>query len=856
MVGLYSAYIQGAFMQWLSNLTIRKKFLLLPFIATTLIIILGIIFLYGINSESRLLVMLTTENVPKLQKISSLSSKFSANNVAFISLLATALKDKLSESSFYRSGRKNIIALNQQIEDLNKFKNKFNLNEEQNKIHDYLLTNLIKYRDYMGNAVLMSSVDIDLVAEHTLRVNEAYSLANTDFLNFLAAVQRETEAEIIKAYDELNAFQIRSFIVLGIILLFTIIISLFLSRIFTIDLKILIARLKSLAAGNTSIGLPEEHRKDEFGDVNNAIRVFRHTLVMRDEAEKKLNKEIITRKKIEHSLRESEERFRTLYDDNPLILFTIDQNGKIHSINRRGATQIGFSSEELVGSSVLKLVVEEDREEALSLIRRCASTPGTRHQLTLRKSHKDGNVIWLRETGQAIRGRGNSLMLLACEDVTETHQLSRQLSYQATHDNLTGLVNRWEFERRLTFLLDDARIKKSEHILCYIDLDQFKIINDTYGHKIGDKLLTQLSHMLKQFVGPNDTLARLGGDEFAILLENCSLSSGWRSVNSLLKKIQEFRFPWKEHNFQISASIGIVQIDELSQDADTLLSDADTACYTAKDEGRNRIHVYSPDDKLLSERRGQMQWANEIPRALEENRFELFFQTIEPLNDGMPEKGLSFEILLRMRMRDGKLISPDQFFPAAERYNLSATLDKWVISNTFSSLQQLKSKTLHVSQCSINLSGMSLGNENLLEFILAEIEKNDIDPRSICFEITETAAITNLNRAAGFIEKLKEKGILFALDDFGTGLSSFAYLKQLAVDKLKIDGVFVKEIDTSPIQLAMVKSINDVGHVMGLQTIAEFVETPEILQKLKEIKVDYAQGYYIAKPRPLSELLN
>jgi diguanylate cyclase (GGDEF)-like protein/PAS domain S-box-containing protein len=841
-------------MQWISNLSILKKFLLLPIIATILIIFLGIIFLFGVNKETALLESVAQNNVPKLQKMSAISSKLSTNHVEFVSLLASALKEQLPEGSFYKDGRKHIIALNTHIKELERSKSVISLNTEQNKIHGSLIKKLKTYRDLMGNTVLMSSVEIQLVTQHTLSVNEAYDDANKEFLNLIASVQNEAATALLNAENELHTIKKRLFLILAFTLILIVFVSLQLSRIFSTDLKNIIERLSLLSQGDTSISLPKEDRQDEFGAVNDALRIFKSALIKRVEAENNLKAEMTVRIEAEKSLRESEERFRTLYDDNPLILFTIDQNGKIHSINKRGAKQIGFRSEELVGSSVLELVMEEDREEAISLIKECTQTPGTRHQKTLRKSHKDGNVIWLRETGQAIQDRNNSLMLLACEDITETLHLSEQLSHQATHDNLTDLINRWEFERQLVLKIENAKESKTEHILCYVDLDQFKIINDTYGHTVGDKLLIQLSQMLKQHIRTSDTLARLGGDEFGVLFNDCSLSSGWRAANGLLKAIQEFQFPWKDRNFKIGASIGLVQINELSHDANTLLSDADTACYTAKDAGRNRIHAYSSEDIQLVERRGQMQWANEIPLALEEDRFELYYQTIQPLNNNS-DKCIYFEILVRLKGEDGQIISPASFLPAAERYNLSSNIDKWVITNTMSMLNKYNgSGKYKIKECAINLSGMSLSSEELLDFILDEIKKNKIKPETICFEITETAAISNLSNAEYFITKLKEQGVRFALDDFGTGLSSFEYLNQLPVDKLKIDGIFIKNIANDPIQLAMVKSINEIGHVMGLQTIAEFVENQDILDKLIEINVDFAQGYHVSKPSPLTEL--
>jgi EAL domain-containing protein (putative c-di-GMP-specific phosphodiesterase class I) len=362
-----------------------------------------------------------------------------------------------------------------------------------------------------------------------------------------------------------------------------------------------------------------------------------------------------------------------------------------------------------------------------------------------------------------------------------------------------------------------------------------------------------LGKAMEGHIRSKDTLARLGGDEFGVLLEDCSLSDGWRATKELLKAIEDFRFAWNDRDFRIGASIGVVLVNDFSIDVTDVLANADGACYAAKEQGRNRIHVHADDDQQLKQRRGEMEWASRIPEALEANRFELFYQTIEPLADGGGH-GLHVELLVRMHDADGNLILPGSFLPAAERYNLSTQIDRWVVSNAFANISQAQAAGKQIQLCTINLSGNSLGNEDFLEFVLGEFDATGVNPRSICFEVTETAAISNLGRAKRFITRLKQKGTFFSLDDFGTGLSSFAYLRELPVDFLKIDGVFVKDIAKDPIHLAMVRSINDVGHVMGMQTIAEFVESQEIMDKLCELGVDYAQGYHIARPRPASEI--
>jgi len=841
-------------MKWLENLPIRAKFLLLPAIAGGLMLLLGALFLAGQQSETRLLEQINGQDVPKMRELSRLFSEFSTNHVKFISLLATSLRDGVGEGDIYVQGRKNIIAVNRTIQALKDLSASYHLDAVQQQIFERLQQRLVDYRDQMGSTVLMSSVELQLITQFTLRANTAYEAANGEFLAFGDAVEAGAQDGFALVQSTVEYNRVQFFLVLGVAIVLVAMLSALLANRFTTDLKSIIQHLSRLAQGDVAVEQREHGRGDEFGAVDQAIEIFREALIERDRVEDDLKQEIGRRVDMERALRSSEERFRALYEDNPLILITVDEEGIVLSINRQGASQIGFDANELIGSSVLNLVMEEDRRDAMNMIHACVRSPGTRHQRTLRKSHKDGNVIWLRETGQAINDGQHPVMLLACEDITETHQLSERLAYQGTHDRLTNLVNRWEFERRLAWVLNKAKRDRSEHVLCYIDLDQFKLINDICGHPAGDELLKQLAAILQHHIGDGDTLARLGGDEFGLLLENRSISAGWRAGKELLTAIEDFQFPWQDRVFRIGASIGMVELNELSGDVIGVMADADAACYTAKDEGRNCIHVYSADDATLAQRRSEMEWATRLPEALEQGRFELFYQPIEPLHEGLTERR-HLELLIRLRDESGALVMPSRFLPAAERYSLSTRVDRWVVATAFDSIARLQARQGHAYQCGINLSGHSLANEDFLAFVLEQLATSGLTPGSVCFEITETAAISNLARAQHFISRLKQEGAVFALDDFGTGLSSFAYLRNLPVDLLKIDGIFVRDIDRDPIQFAMVRSISDMGHVLGMQVIAEFVEDAGIVERLREIGVDYAQGYHIAKPRPLADLL-
>ena len=443
--------------------------------------------------------------------------------------------------------------------------------------------------------------------------------------------------------------------------------------------------------------------------------------------------------------------------------------------------------------------------------------------------------------------------VLVFRDNTQSRSLAHQLSWQATHDPLTTLVNRRGFEQHLAKAIASAQHKETQHALCYLDLDQFKVINDTCGHVAGDELLRQVSVLLRQRIRSTDILARLGGDEFGILLYQCSLQKAEQIANSLQTLIQNFRFTWDSKTFTIGVSIGLVTIDHSSLDVNSLLGAADVACYAAKDKGGNYIQIYRAEDQELARQRGERQWILKIHAALEENRFCLYCQQIAPVAAALGEAHC--EVLLRMIDEEGGLVPPMAFIPAAERYNLMPVIDQWVIRTFFASYTQHLGEELHYQPhrvYTINLSGASVNHNQFLDFLKEQFAQYPIPPQSICFEITETTAVTNLRQAAQLISELKQLGCRFALDDFGSGMSSLAYLKNLPVDYLKIDGSFVKNITSDQVNYALVECFNRVGQVMGMKTIAEFVENEATLEMLRSLSVNYAQGYGIAKPCPLA----
>ncbi|WP_242054654.1 EAL domain-containing protein [Nostoc sp. FACHB-190] len=492
-----------------------------------------------------------------------------------------------------------------------------------------------------------------------------------------------------------------------------------------------------------------------------------------------------------------------------------------------------------------------------------------RSQVALKKTNEELETRVTHRTNELLTALEQLQQEIAERQITEQALFAEKelalvtLSWQASHDSLTGLVNRREFEHRLTQAVNNAQTGKEQHILCYLDLDQFKIVNDTCGHAAGDELLCEVAHLFQTYIRSCDTLARLGGDEFGIIFHNCSLEAAVLITNTIREKTQKFRFVWQQDKvFNLSISIGLVALNHDTPNMNRALSAADAACYVAKNQGRNRVHIYQADDLDLVRQYGEMQWVSKITQALEDNRFRLYYQSIVPVTNSNSET-THYEILLRLVDETGKLVLPMAFIPAAERYNLMQTIDRWVIHTFFTHLAQCVDfqknhcpgfKNSRGCLYTINLSGASINDDQFIDFVCDQFTLHQIPPEVICFEITETVAIKNLGKAAGFIRALKEFGCCFALDDFGSGMSSFAYLKNLPVDYLKIDGSFVKHIVEEPIDLAMVDAINKIGQVMGIQTIAEFVENNEILKVIQNLGVNYAQGYGVARPVPF--LLN
>ncbi len=441
-------------------------------------------------------------------------------------------------------------------------------------------------------------------------------------------------------------------------------------------------------------------------------------------------------------------------------------------------------------------------------------------------------------------------------EILERKEIQRALSYQASHDMLTGLYNRRAFEERLKQGLLQAQKEKRQHALCYLDLDQFKVVNDTCGHGAGDELLKQITGLLQTQIEIEHLLGRLGGDEFGVLLYDIELEQAKKIAEEICFNMRSFRFNWQERLFEIGVSIGLVMISENSETMEDLLTQADVACYIAKDMGRNRVQVHHSSNAELRQRWEELHWAANIQKALDDNQFQLYCQRIQPLkHHESTDNSAHYEILLRCYDDNGKLLMPGTLIPAAERYNLIGAIDRWVIHEAFRVYHHY-AKNQSQLYFSLNLSGNSLNDDKFLDYICEQLERFSIPTNRICFEITETAAINNLQHTAQFIRELQGKGCHFALDDFGTGLSSFAYLRHLPVDYLKIDGSFVHDIAENAVNLAIVSAINQIGHVLQMQTIAEYAENDAVIHELEKMGVDFAQGYGVSRPQPINTLLS
>ena len=615
--------------------------------------------------------------------------------------------------------------------------------------------------------------------------------------------------------------------------------------------------------------------------------------------------DITERKRAEQAVFAEKERAQVTLQSIGDAVISTDADGRIEYINPVAESLTAWTLEEARGrpiGEVLSLVNEITREPIenplLCVLGGGETSAPADHSVLITRA---GHEVAIQESAAPICDRQGRVIgaVIVFHDVTKERRLKRALSYQASHDALTGLINRREFDNRLHAAVLSAQRGEGAYALLYIDLDQFKVVNDTCGHQAGDRLLRDVTGLLQSRVRASDTIARLGGDEFGVLLEGCTVEQSARIAEGIRQAIRDYRFVWGATTLSVGASVGVVQITPETESVANVMSAADIACYAAKDEGRNRVHLYESDG-IFHLRHREMHWVARVTRAAEENRLELYFQPIRPI--GRASATPFYELLVRLRDDDGRLVSPGEFIPAAERYNVMSVIDRWVVQRAIERLKEwasrcLSARTLNVSslrrapaqearaggavatdgqwhgpelcavaevpaadsaelllpRLAVNLSGTSLNEQSFIDFVLQQVGDETL-AQALCFEITETAAVTSLSNATFVMRELKARGCKFSLDDFGTGLSSFMYLKTLPVDYLKIDGQFISQVAEDPVDRSMVEAICKVGKALGIETVAECVESQAVLDELKRIGIDYAQGYFLSRPEPIDRL--
>jgi diguanylate cyclase (GGDEF)-like protein/PAS domain S-box-containing protein len=616
-----------------------------------------------------------------------------------------------------------------------------------------------------------------------------------------------------------------------------------------------------------------EHALECHGEIHNAefvlrcrdgsqVVVLESARIVRDEEQRIIAYEgtmanITARKRAEQAMFAEKERAQVTLQSIGDAVITTDGEGCIDYINPVAEQLCGWSCDEARGrelGEVLRLLDQLTHRELENPLVRCLREG----QLVHFAEHsvlqnRLGKEIEIEDSAAPIRDRNGQIVgaVVVFRDVTKERRLKRALSYQASHDALTGLINRREFDNRLTHALQSARDGQGPHAVLYVDLDQFKVVNDTCGHSAGDRLLRDVTGLLQAHVRHGDTIARLGGDEFGILVPRCTAEQAARMAENIRQTILDYRFCWEQTTSSIGASIGVVEITAESDSVASLLSAADIACYAAKDSGRNRVHLYNSSE--VSGRHREMYWVSRVTRAVDDGRLELHYQPIVATGCEAPQIPAACELLVRLRDDGGRLVMPEEFIPAAERYNLVSSIDRWVVRRAVQALQQHASGDEPPFLFALNLSGTSLSDRSFLDYVLSLIDEPAV-AGGLCFEITETAVITSMSQAISFMHELRKRGCRFALDDFGSGLSSFHYLKTLPVDFLKIDGQFIGNVTTDVVDRSMVEAISRVGRALGIATIAEKVESAEVFAELQRLGVQFAQGYFVARPAPIDTI--
>jgi len=572
-----------------------------------------------------------------------------------------------------------------------------------------------------------------------------------------------------------------------------------------------------------------------------------------------LANDITYRKSVEATLGKSKHQAQITLESIPEGVITTDAKGVIDYLNTAAQELVSASSEQATGarlSDILQLVDESDRRDlgdpvSQCLINRKRISMGRRALLISKLDDKEVSVDVSASPVVAPDGAVAGAVIMV-RDVSELRGLTARMSYQATHDGLTGLINRREFERQLNLALQESASDNIGHVLCYLDLDRFKTVNDTCGHQAGDMLLREISAIIKEQVRDSDYVGRLGGDEFGMLLSGCPLKKARQIADDVCEAVRAYRFVWQDKIFTVGVSIGLVEIGPDTTALEDVLAAADSACYLAKEAGRGRVHVYSAQDEASARQRGEIHWLQKLQNALKDNQFELYTQPIISLGGRVPF-GPAVEVFLRLKDEDGSLIPPEKFIKAAERYRLMGSVDRWVVNSTLASLSQGAIKLPDERSCTINLSGQTMGEEDFLEFVVESLDHSQIDPSRICFEVTEAAVVNNLEHAKRFVGVLHGMGCRFGLDDFGGGIGSLASLQGLDIDYVKIDGVFTQDLGSDTINQEVVGSITRLSKTVGFKVVAEQVEDQVSFDNLRELGVNFIQGNYVEAPSGLGK---
>lgn len=616
--------------------------------------------------------------------------------------------------------------------------------------------------------------------------------------------------------------------------------------------KMLVAILSVFLIGSVDLALSKfgVTGRESFSEYSIHVGAILGALLLSFALADRLKREEKARHSAQLETRNTLGKYRQLYENSLEGMFRLDGSGYLEACNPSFIHLMGAETEQQLDPyrHLISQLIPSD-PEANRLFRQSLRQQGHIFGFEARCKRIDQSEFWAAIFIRHLDSEsGQSVLEGSLVDITELKENQQRLDYLDTHDPLTGLMNRSEFDKKLSKACLQSRSQDSEHSLLYIDLDQFKIINEACGHAAGDTLLNQLASLMRRSIREQDCIARLGGDEFAVLLLQCGLDRAEAVAQKIRKAILDYPFSWNSHSYGVSASIGIVAITRKHSDVEEIFSLADTACFAAKEAGRNRVMIHNPEASAIARHQSQMRIVSHLREAIKQDKLVLFAQGIKPLQRS--SQGLRFEVLVRMA-HDGEIIPPDQFLSAAERFNVIADMDRWVVEAFFSWLQKRPESLAALEQANINLSSQTISHEDLGAFIVDCYRKYQIPPEKICLEITESAAISNLAQTRSFMDALKAKGFKFALDDFGCGFSSYDYLRRLPFDSVKIDGSFIRNITRNPIDHSMVKSITDIGHIMGLTVVGEFVENREILETLTTLKVDYGQGYFIDKPQSL-----